>query len=194
MVANNKLILAAFFSFFLSFSVIAESEKPEKPISNEISEDEMKEVEIIGWLNKRLMKAIIKHGKRIEKCNKQIELTPIPILSKQDIKSNKIDREQIVLAIWYFSFKNEEKCQGDFQMRLSYEMATLALIKRHYNYPEARFMEKANKGLMFPSADQIYKEIQYSKLPDKLKRLFEKTFSGKPFDLAKAFEANVTSP
>ncbi len=194
MLANNKLILAAFFSFFLSFFVIADSEKPEKSISNEISEDEMKAFEIIGWLNERVMKAMIVSGKKIRECEKQTLSNPTPILSKQDIKSNKIEREQIFLAIAYFNFKNEAKCHGDFQMRLSYEMATLALIKEHYNYPDAKLMEKANKSLMFPSVDEIDREVQYSKLPDNLKRLFKKTFGGKPFDMIKALEVNDPSP
>ncbi len=98
------------------------------------------------------------------------------------IKSNNISRDDIVLIIGFFNFKNEALCHENLNINMFYELMTLIVINKKYGISTEN-LEAVNEGLFFPSEDVINIEVRYSKLPDKLKRIFKKTFSGKPFDL-----------
>lgn len=204
MVANKIrfTVLSILLSFFISFPTIADSTDFSDLIANStnpadfanlINNNSSENNGVMEYLTNRLMTSMVYYGEKIKMCQEQTERTPTPVLDKKVIKSNNISRDDIILAIGFFNIKNEALCHENKNINMSYKLMALIVINKKHGI-NTENLEAVNEGLFFPSEDALNIEARYSKLPDKLKRIFKKTFSGKPFDLIKAFDLNAPEP
>ncbi|MBX2808687.1 MAG: hypothetical protein KTR20_08655 [Cellvibrionaceae bacterium] len=178
MAVNNMLVLklARFLTFFtLCTSCIASTK-----IAPELTTDHVFQ---------NILKATKIHGDRIEYCSQIESSGKPPQIDKNVLNDLKVVREDAVLAVAFFHFRNLHSCKEETRSKLAFQLGTMEALKKELNI-EGETIEKMYQLIPYPSKREIDINIRYLALPEPVRTYFESVIDDNPFDLVKALESN----
>jgi hypothetical protein len=148
------------------------------------------DAEILKVLKDSLAGSVVNLEKTIERCSKIAnDQSPAIIQGKFDGAKSK---EDLIVGISHFYFKNMFECEKEARSALAYDLAMLISFNENFKIP-TEDIELVQSKLVLQPFEQIGYQVKYNRLDSDLKDKLSEKLSGEPFDLLKVLEANGLS-
>lgn len=186
MVVNNMGLKPLLLTLFLV--VVSGCSTSVKPVAFEQNG-------IVSYVFQNILQAFIDLGDRIEYCAQLETSNPSPKLDQKKLNALNAVREDAVLALTVFGFRNTSLCQQEARAKLSFYLGTMESLKKELGIIEDITIEEMTIEQMwllipFPPKRELELEVNYSGLSQETRDYFQDAIGNKPFDLVDALEFN----
>lgn len=145
--------------------------------------------DIIKFASLNVLKTFSAYEEKVQYCDQLASASPPKKLDMNKLEDINTTREDAILALGFFKFRNYFNCEKDIRMRLAFELGTLQSLKEH-SQQDSKIVNEIQSMVAYPSLKEIELEVKYLALPKAAQDYFESTIGDSPFDLLQSLEHN----
>lgn len=148
----------------------------------------------------KVVEAIGVYGQRINYCDSVAADSDGPLLDRARLGSLGATREDMILALAYFSRKNYYQCEKEERLALVFHLGTVSAVAKelqvapdHIEKLESQLLVTSTLQdiVVFPTAGEVHNEMLYNKLPQRQRDYYKLALGGSgPYQLIQTAMSN----